>query len=93
MLLVLPAAVIAVEYPTAQRALIAGNAIVVKPSEVVPLSGEFVVTAIMGGLNDRFPGLVSLLQGDGDVRGVRHRATTHSANACPPGPWCRLSWL
>ena len=48
-------------------ALIAGNAIVVKPSEVVPLSGEFVVSAIMGGLNDRFPGLVSLLQGDGDV--------------------------
>ena len=48
-------------------ALIAGNAIVVKPSEVVPLSGEFVVAAIMGGLNDRFPGLVSLLQGDGDV--------------------------
>ena len=45
-------------------ALIAGNAVVVKPSEVVPLSSGFVVET----LRDALPsGLVNLLQGDGDV--------------------------
>ena len=48
-------------------ALIAGNAVVIKPSEVVPLSGEKVVKALMAGLNCEFPGLVNLLQGDGEV--------------------------
>jgi len=48
-------------------ALIAGNAVVIKPSEVVPLSGEKVVKALIAGLNGEFPGLVNLLQGDGEV--------------------------
>ena len=47
--------------------LVAGNAIVIKPSEVVPLSGAAVVGALMAGLNASYPGLVSLLQGDGAV--------------------------
>jgi acyl-CoA reductase-like NAD-dependent aldehyde dehydrogenase len=50
-------------------ALIAGNAIVVKPSEVVPLSSGAVVKCLMEGLNASHPGLVQLLQGDGDVGG------------------------
>lgn len=52
-------------------ALVAGNAVVIKPSEVVPLSGEKVVGALMAGLNDRFPGLVNLVQGDGVWRGFK----------------------
>lgn len=48
-------------------ALIAGNAVVVKPSEVAPLSGAKAVAAFQGGLNDNFPGLVNLVQGDGTV--------------------------
>ena len=48
-------------------ALIAGNAIVIKPSEVVPLSGAEVVGALKAGLNDEFPGLVHLVQGDGEI--------------------------
>merc|ERR1719482_1719057 len=45
-------------------ALIAGNACVVKPSKVVPLSSGLVVET----LRDTLPsGLVNLLQGDGDV--------------------------
>ena len=39
-------------------ALVAGNAIVVKPSEVVPLSGKVVVGCLMEGLNNSFPGTV-----------------------------------
>ena len=45
-------------------ALIAGNAVVVKPSEVVPLSSGLVVETLRDALPD---GLVNLLQGDGDV--------------------------
>eukprot|EP00966_Prymnesium_polylepis_P065284 1515260-Prymnesium_polylepis.1 len=48
-------------------ALIAGNAVVIKPSEVVPLSGAEVAGALMAGLNAKFAGLVSLVQGDGAV--------------------------
>ena len=48
-------------------ALIAGNAIVIKPSEVVPLSGAIVVRALIGGLEGEHPGLVNLVQGDGEV--------------------------
>ena len=48
-------------------ALIAGNAVVIKPSEVVPLSGQKVVTALSTELNAQFPGLVGLVQGDGAV--------------------------
>ena len=47
--------------------LIAGNACVIKPSEVVPLSSGEAAKAFQKGLNDKFPGLVSLLQGDGEV--------------------------
>jgi len=45
-------------------ALAAGNTVVVKPSEVVPLTGSLVVNALVEGLPD---GVVSLLQGDGSV--------------------------
>ena len=48
-------------------ALVAGNAVVIKPSEVVPLSGAQVVGCLAAGLNTQFPGLVGLLQGDGTV--------------------------
>jgi len=48
-------------------ALIAGNAIVVKPSEVVPLSSGAVVRCLMKSLNAAQPGLVGLVQGDGSV--------------------------
>ena len=48
-------------------ALIAGNAVVIKPSEVVPLAGAEVAGAFIAGLNDRFAGLVGLVQGDGAV--------------------------
>lgn len=48
-------------------ALIAGNAVVVKPSEVVPLSGAAVVGALAAGLNGAWPGLVNLVQGDGAI--------------------------
>jgi len=48
-------------------ALIAGNAIVVKPSEVVPLSSGAVVRCLMKSLNAVQPGLVGLVQGDGSV--------------------------
>ena len=48
-------------------ALIAGNAVVVKPSEVVPLSSGCAVTALQLGLNSSFPGLVGLVQCDGGV--------------------------
>ena len=41
--------------------LIAGNAVVVKPSEVVPLSSGAVVQCLMDGLNPVQPGLVELL--------------------------------
>jgi acyl-CoA reductase-like NAD-dependent aldehyde dehydrogenase len=47
--------------------LIAGNAVVVKPSEVVPLSSGKVVQCLMDGLNSVQPGLVALVQGDGGV--------------------------
>lgn len=42
-------------------ALAAGNAVVIKPSEVTPLCGERVVRALQQGLNE-YPGLVGLLQ-------------------------------
>ena len=48
-------------------ALIAGNAIVVKPSEVVPLSSGAVVKSLIDGFASVMPGLVNLVQGDGDV--------------------------
>ena len=48
-------------------ALIAGNAVVIKPSEVVPLSSGAVAKCLMEGLNSIQPGLVSLVQGDGDI--------------------------
>ena len=48
-------------------ALIAGNAIVVKPSEVVPLSSGAVVRCLQKSLNAAQPGLVGLVQGDGTV--------------------------
>ena len=47
--------------------LIAGNAIVVKPSEVVPLSSGAVVRCLQKSLNAAQPGLVGLVQGDGAV--------------------------
>lgn len=47
-------------------ALIAGNGVVIKPSEVAPLSGERAVLALARGLSDH-PGLVGLVQGDGEV--------------------------
>ena len=47
--------------------LIAGNAIVVKPSEVVPLSSGAVVRCLQKSLNAAQPGLVGLVQGDGTV--------------------------
>ena len=51
-------------------ALIAGNAIVVKPSEVVPLSGAKVVGSLIAGMEAAgHPGLISLVQGDGAVGG------------------------
>jgi acyl-CoA reductase-like NAD-dependent aldehyde dehydrogenase len=50
-------------------ALIAGNAIVVKPSEVVPLSSGAVTKCLMESLGSAHPGLVQLLQGDGEVGG------------------------
>ena len=46
-------------------ALIAGNAVVVKPSEVA-LSGAAVVERSPG-LNGAWPGLVNLVQGDGAI--------------------------
>jgi len=45
-------------------ALVAGNAVVVKPSEVTPLTGGMVVEALQAALPE---GLVGLLQGDGAV--------------------------
>ncbi|EOD10296.1 putative alcohol dehydrogenase [Emiliania huxleyi CCMP1516] len=45
-------------------ALAAGNAVVVKPSEVAPLSGQAAVEALQAGLPS---GLVGLVQGDGAV--------------------------
>lgn len=42
-------------------ALIAGNGVVIKPSEVAPLSGERAVLALARGLSDH-PGLVGLVQ-------------------------------
>ena len=48
-------------------ALIAGNAIIVKPSEVVPLASGLVVKCLIDGLNGVAPGLVSLVQGDGVI--------------------------
>ena len=48
-------------------ALIAGNAIVVKPSEVVPLSSGAVVRCLMEAFESTHPGLVHLVQGDGAV--------------------------
>ena len=48
-------------------ALIAGNAVVVKPSEVVPLSSGAVVRCLQEGLEAVQPGLVGLVQGDGGV--------------------------
>jgi len=50
-------------------ALVAGNAIVIKPSEVVPHASGAVVKCLMDGLNGAYPGLVGLLQGDGGVGG------------------------
>ena len=45
-------------------ALMAGNTVVVKPSEVTPLVGAFVVSS----LKEALPaGVISLLQGDGEV--------------------------
>ena len=51
----------------AVAALNAGNAVVIKPSEVVPLSSGAVAKCLMEGLNSIQPGLVSLVQGDGDI--------------------------
>lgn len=45
-------------------ALIAGNAVVVKPSEVTPLTGEKVLAPFIATLPD---GVVNLVQGDGGV--------------------------
>mmetsp|Transcript_25215 Transcript_25215/g.77726 ORF Transcript_25215/g.77726 Transcript_25215/m.77726 type:complete len:479 (+) Transcript_25215:197-1633(+) len=45
-------------------ALIAGNTVVVKPSEVAPLSGGMAVAAMQTALP---PGVVNLVQGDGSV--------------------------
>jgi succinate-semialdehyde dehydrogenase/glutarate-semialdehyde dehydrogenase len=49
-------------------ALVAGNAVVVKPSEVAPLSGERSVSCLIDELSaEGHTGLVGLLQGDGAV--------------------------
>uniref|UniRef100_A0A7S3V078 Aldehyde dehydrogenase domain-containing protein n=1 Tax=Aplanochytrium stocchinoi TaxID=215587 RepID=A0A7S3V078_9STRA len=45
-------------------ALAAGNAVIVKPSEVVPLTGAMVVDSLIRGLPE---GVAQLLQGDGSV--------------------------
>jgi len=46
-------------------ALIAGNAIVIKPSEVTPLCGAAAARCLTDGLGALHPGLVGLVQGDG----------------------------
>ena len=48
-------------------ALIAGNAVVIKPSEVAPLSGAAAARCLTDGLGALHPGLVGLVQGDGAV--------------------------
>ena len=45
-------------------ALVAGNAVIVKPSEVAPLTGALVVEALASAVP---PGVVQLAQGDGAV--------------------------
>ena len=46
-------------------ALIAGNAAIIKPSEVTPLSSGATVECLTRGLELHAPGLLHLVQGDG----------------------------
>lgn len=59
-------------------ALAAGNAVVVKPSEVAPMCGARVVEAVRSALPARHAAVVGLLQGDGEVGAmlVEHAAVS-----------------
>lgn len=47
-------------------ALVAGNAVIVKPSEIAPRSGRLLGEILQGALAD-FPGLIQVIEGDGAV--------------------------